>query len=82
MSISPRLTLWARTIHSDSYVAALQTTNPYTTGSSATAEAEARLYYGSTTITSVAPVVNPPQLQGDPQSYTNDDGGNVIVDAG
>ena len=76
------LTLWARTIHSDSYVAALLTSNPYTTGNSATAEAEARFYYGSTTIDSVAQVVNPPVIQGDPQYNTNDDGGNVIVDQG
>jgi hypothetical protein len=76
------LTLWARTIHSDSYVSALQTLSPDMTGDSNKASAEARFYYGSNTITSVAQVVNPPVIQGAPETFTNDDGGNVIVDQG
>ena len=51
-------------------------------GTTAATNAEVRFYYGSTTITSVTQNVNPVELQGAPQSYTNDDGGNVIIDQG
>ena len=62
------LTVWARSTNSR--------------GTTAATNAEVRCYYGTTTITSVTQDVNPVELQGAPRNYTNDDGGNVIIDQG
>ena len=62
------LTVWARSTNG------VGTTNA--------TNAEVRLYYGSTTITSVTQNVNPVRLLGAPRNYSNDDGGNVWIDAG
>ena len=62
------LTVWARSINDR--------------GVTADTNAEVRLFYGSTTITSTTQNVNPAELQGAPQNYFNDDGGNVWLDAG
>jgi len=51
-------------------------------GTTNATNAEVRLYYGSTTITSVTQNVNPVRLLGAPRNYSNDDGGNVWIDAG
>ena len=62
------LTVWARSTNGQ--------------GTYDATNAEARCYYGSTTITTVTQDVNPVRLSGDPDSYTNDDGGNVWIDQG
>ncbi|MHC4499440.1 MAG: family 43 glycosylhydrolase, partial [Planctomycetota bacterium] len=62
------LTVWARSTNGQ--------------GTTDATNAEARLYYGSTTITSVTQDVNPVRLSGAPDSYPNDDGGNVWIDGG
>jgi len=62
------LTIWARSIN--------------TGGVSNPTNVEVRLHYGSTTIASETQNVNPVTLQGSPQTYPNDDGGNVWLDQG
>jgi len=62
------LTLWARSTNAE--------------GNSAATTAEARCYYGSTTIKAVTADVNPVVLQPVADSTANDDGGNVWLDAG
>ena len=51
-------------------------------GTTSATNAEARLYYGSTTINAVTQDVNPVRLSGAPDSYPNDDGANVWIDQG
>ena len=62
------LTIWARSLNAE--------------GNDAATTAEARCYYGSTTIKAVTADVNPPVLQGVARRTANDDGGNVWLDAG
>jgi hypothetical protein len=62
------LTVWARSLNAE--------------GNDAATTAEARCYYGSTTINAVTANVNPPVLQGKARRLPNDDGGNVWLDGG
>jgi hypothetical protein len=62
------LTVWARSLNAE--------------GNDAATTAEARCYYGSTTINAVTANVNPPVLQGKAGRTANDDGGNVWLDGG
>jgi hypothetical protein len=62
------LTVWARSLNAE--------------GNDAATTAEARCYYGSTTIKAVTADVNPPVLQGKARRTANDDGGNVWLEGG
>jgi sucrose-6-phosphate hydrolase SacC (GH32 family) len=76
------LTVWARSIYSDSHTNCLLTcpANGYPLGNPDTATAEVVFWAGSNEILSKSVVVNPKALQGAPERYTNDDGGNVWID--
>jgi len=62
------LTVWARSLNAE--------------GNDAATTAEARCYYGSTTIKAVTADVNPVELQPVANRTQNDDGGNVWLDGG
>ena len=77
------LTVWARSIYSDSHTQALAgPERNYPQGNPAVATAEVQLTYNSTVIASVERDVTPVALHGCPERYPNDDGGNVWIDQG
>ncbi|MGB5893594.1 MAG: family 43 glycosylhydrolase [Ignavibacteriaceae bacterium] len=77
-------TVWARSIYNDEYVDCLLncSENNLPQGDSATTIIKFQFYTESGTISSIEQEVNPVAIQGDPQIFPNDDGGNVWIDQG